>query len=120
MPATHQRDRLPRYVEPKPVRERPVLRRHKCRYIQGHSEHDRYAADHATHDQHAYEQQQDGGQYHVAGENYQPDDRYRVALPGHYEGDSYYADSAIEANTARKTLVTYWMDWAMGRPAASC
>jgi hypothetical protein len=58
----------------------------------GHSEHDRYAADHATHDQHAYEQQQDGGQYHVADENYQPDDRYRVALPGHYEGDSYYAE----------------------------
>jgi sialic acid synthase SpsE/mannose-6-phosphate isomerase-like protein (cupin superfamily) len=41
-------------------------------------------------------------------------------VSSHYsQGDSYYVDSSIEANTARKTLVTYWMDWAMGRPAAS-
>jgi mannose-6-phosphate isomerase-like protein (cupin superfamily) len=40
-------------------------------------------------------------------------------VSSHYsQGDSYYVDSSIEANTARKTLVTYWMDWAMGRPAA--
>ena len=41
-------------------------------------------------------------------------------VSSHYsQGDSYYVDSSIEANTARKTLVTYWMDWAMGRPAAA-
>ncbi len=40
-------------------------------------------------------------------------------VSSHYsQGDSYYVDSSIEANTARKTLVTYWMDWAMGRPKA--
>ncbi len=37
-------------------------------------------------------------------------------VSSHYtQGDSYYVDEAIEANTARKTYVTYWMDWAMGR-----
>jgi sialic acid synthase SpsE/mannose-6-phosphate isomerase-like protein (cupin superfamily) len=41
-------------------------------------------------------------------------------VSSHYsQGDSYYLDPSIEANTARKTLVTYWMDWAMGRIAAS-
>jgi hypothetical protein len=57
-----------------------------------HSEHDRYAAGHAAHDQHAYQAQHDDSQYRAADENYQPDDRYRVALPGQYEGDSYYAE----------------------------
>lgn len=27
----------------------------------------------------------------------------------HYQDDSYYTDSAIEANRHRKTLLTYWM-----------
>jgi N-acetylneuraminate synthase len=41
-------------------------------------------------------------------------------VSSHYsQGDSYYADSSIEANTARKTLVTYWMDWARGRASAN-
>jgi hypothetical protein len=57
-----------------------------------HSEHDRYADDRAAHDQHAYQAQHDDSQYRAADENYQPDDRYRVALPGQYEGDSYYAE----------------------------
>lgn len=37
-------------------------------------------------------------------------------VSSHYsQGDSYYTDSAIEANPDRKTYVNYWMDWAMGR-----
>src|SRR5215212_4393831 len=60
----------------------------------GHAEDQRYAADHSEHDRHTHPAEHDGGQYHPADENYQPDDRYRVALPGQYEGDSYYADDS--------------------------
>jgi sialic acid synthase SpsE/quercetin dioxygenase-like cupin family protein len=31
------------------------------------------------------------------------------------KGDSHYTDPSIEANPNRKTFVTYWMDWALGR-----
>jgi sialic acid synthase SpsE/quercetin dioxygenase-like cupin family protein len=33
----------------------------------------------------------------------------------HTLGDSHYTDPAIDANPNRKTFVTYWMDWALGR-----
>jgi len=51
---------------------------------------DRHAGEHAAHDPNAYRDEH--GEFQQAGD-YQPDDRYRVALPsGQYESDSYYAE----------------------------
>jgi hypothetical protein len=51
---------------------------------------DRYAGEPAAHNPQAYRDEH--GEHQEAGD-YQPDDRYRVALPsGQYESDSYYAE----------------------------
>jgi hypothetical protein len=56
----------------------------------GHAQDDRYAGEPAAHDPQAY---RDEHGEHQQGGDYQPDDRYRVALPsGQYESDSYYAE----------------------------
>jgi len=59
----------------------------------GHTDGQHYSPDHAAHDPHAYRGEHDGAAYQAANDAYQPDDRYRVALPsGQHEGDGYYAD----------------------------